>query len=186
MDESVRNYSHTNWSQRHETKAHPKYFYQAVCREADYVRRIGGLPLFIEFDMAAQQDAIYNDLYGLAAGQVYTYRTSPGYWPYGNLTKWLTRYSAYIWCDARRLENPADVIRITAACLAVNIALNLVAIPIWGAVGAAGTTLLSETLLAGWILGLLIRQIRSGVLVDSELSLEGSTAEAIAAHDEAV
>ncbi len=112
MDESLRDYSHTNWSQMHWTKGRPVHFYQAICREADYIRRIEGIPLFIMFDMASELDRIYNVLYGLAAGEIYTYVTTPGWWPYGNLTKWLTRYSAAVWTDARRVKDPAKLFRI--------------------------------------------------------------------------
>jgi uncharacterized membrane protein len=113
MDESVRDYSHTNFSY-----GRPEVFYQAICREADYMKRIGGLPLFITFDMASQLDRTYNVLMGLAGGQRYTYITSPAEFTYGNLTKWLTRFSAFVWDDTRRVKAPADWITVTAAPLA--------------------------------------------------------------------
>ncbi|MBM4041362.1 MAG: hypothetical protein FJ290_22910 [Planctomycetes bacterium] len=101
MDESVRDWSHTNFS-----PGHAKPFYEAICREADYMKRIGGLPLFITFDMASELDRAYNVLCGLAAGERYTYMTTPGVWPYGDMARWLTRFSAFVWDDTRRLREP--------------------------------------------------------------------------------
>ncbi|HUT37199.1 MAG TPA: glutamine amidotransferase [Planctomycetota bacterium] len=101
MDESVRDWSHTNFS-----PGHTRPFYEAICREADYLKRIGGLPLFITFDMASELDRAYNVLCGLAAGQRYTYLTTPGVWPYGDMAKWLTRFSAFVWDDTKRLKDP--------------------------------------------------------------------------------
>ncbi|MBM4032739.1 MAG: hypothetical protein FJ291_13250 [Planctomycetes bacterium] len=101
MDESVRDWSHTNFS-----PGHAKPFYEAICREADYMKRIGGLPLFITFDMASELDRAYNVLCGLAAGERYTYMTTPGVWPYGDMARWLTRFSAFVWDDTKRLKEP--------------------------------------------------------------------------------
>ncbi len=101
MDESVRDWSHTNFS-----PGHTRPFYEAICREADYMKRIGGLPLFITFDMASELDRAYNVLCGLAAGQRYTYLTTPGVWPYGDMARWLTRFSAFVWDDTKRLKEP--------------------------------------------------------------------------------
>ncbi len=101
MDESVRDWSHTNFS-----PGHTRPFYEAICREADYLKRIGGLPLFITFDMASELDRAYNVLCGLAAGQRYTYLTTPGVWPYGDMARWLTRFSAFVWDDTKRLKDP--------------------------------------------------------------------------------
>jgi len=107
MDESVRDWSHSNFS-----PGYVRPFYEAICREADYEKRIGGLPLFITFDMASPQDRTLNVLFGLAAGQRYTYITSPGDFPFGPLTKFLTRYSAFVWDDTRRIANPESVIEV--------------------------------------------------------------------------
>ncbi len=113
MDESAREYSHTNYSY-----GRPEIFYQAICREGDYMKRIGGLPLFITFDMASQLDATYNVIMGLAAGQRYTYMTSPGDFPAGQLTRWLTRWSAFVWDDTKRIGNAAEAVTVQAAPLA--------------------------------------------------------------------
>lgn len=109
MDESVRDWSHSNFS-----PGYIRPFYEALCRQADYIKRIGGLPLIIVFDMASQQDRTINVLHALAAGQRYTYITSPGDFPFGPLPKFLTRYSAFVWDDTARIDNPEQHIRITA------------------------------------------------------------------------
>ncbi len=108
MDESVRDWSHSNFS-----PGFVRPFYEAICREADYEKRIGGLPLFITFDMASAQDRTWNCLYGLAAGQRYTYLTSPADFPYGSLAKFLTRYSAFVWDDTARLAKPEEAVRVS-------------------------------------------------------------------------
>lgn len=107
MDESVRNWSHTNFS-----SGRIRPFYEAICREADYIKRIGGLPLFITFDMASAQDRTLNVLFGLAAGERYTYMNSPGDFPYGKLPKFLTRYSAFVWDDTKRVADVAAHVRV--------------------------------------------------------------------------
>ena len=107
MDESVRNWSHTNFS-----PGTMRPFYGALCREADYVKRLGGLPLFITFDMASPQDQAFNVLCGLAAGERYCYLTSPGEFAYGPLPKFLTRYAAFVWDDTRRVAAPAKRISV--------------------------------------------------------------------------
>jgi len=108
MDESVRDWSNTNFS-----SGDMLLFYQAIAREADYVKRVGGLPLFITFDMGTEQDKTFNVLCGLAAGQRYTYMTSPGDFAFGTLPRFLTRYSAFIWDDTARLQSPRDVISVS-------------------------------------------------------------------------
>ncbi len=112
MDESVRDWSHSSFS-----PGHIRPFYDAITREADYIKRIGGLPLFITFDMASNQDLTWNVIFGLAAGQRYTYINSPGDFLYGPLPRFLTRYSALIWDDTARLANPDDAIIIKPADL---------------------------------------------------------------------
>jgi uncharacterized membrane protein len=107
MDESVRDWSHTNFS-----SGLMRPFYEAVCREADYEKRIGGLPLFITFDMASPQDGTFNVLCGLAAGERYTYSTSPGDFAFGPLPKFLTRYSAFIWDDTELVAKPEQYITV--------------------------------------------------------------------------
>ena len=108
MDESVREWSHSNFS-----PGFIEPFYTAICREADYEKRIGGLPLFITFDMASPQDTTLNVLFGLAAGERYTYLTSPGDFPFGPLPKFLTRYSAFVWDDTKRVAKPESVVSVT-------------------------------------------------------------------------
>ncbi len=107
MDESVRDWSHTNFS-----TGLIRPFYEALAREADYIKRIGGLPLYITFDLASPQDTTLNVLIGLAAGQRYTYLTSPGDFAYGTLPKFLTRYSAFIWDDTARLAAASEAVNV--------------------------------------------------------------------------
>lgn len=108
MDESVR--GHSRW-----TDGSMRNFYDAICREADYEKRIGGLPLFITFDMGSKQDVTWNVLFGLAAGQRYTYLTSPGDYAFGPLPKFLTRYSAFVWDDTALIASPATHFEVTPA-----------------------------------------------------------------------
>jgi uncharacterized membrane protein len=107
MDESIR-----EWSAGYGGAAIRPY-YEAICREADYEKRIGGLPLFITFDRATHQDAIYNTLWGLAGGQRYTYNNTVGDFNAGPLTRFLTRYSAFIWDDTASVKDPARFVHVT-------------------------------------------------------------------------
>jgi len=107
MDESTREWSHSNYS-----PGHVLPFYEAVCREADYERRIGGLPLFMTFDMGSKQDITFDVLCGLAAGQRYAYLTSPGDFAFGPLPKFLTRYSAFVWDDTKGVAQPERFIEV--------------------------------------------------------------------------
>lgn len=107
MDESIRDWSHSNFS-----PGHIRPYYSAMCRQADYVKRVGGLPLFIIFDMASRQDSMFNALFGLAAGHRYTYATSLGNFEFGMMSKFLTRYSAFIWDDTRRVANAESIISV--------------------------------------------------------------------------
>ena len=108
MDESVR--GHSRW-----TDGSMRTFYEGICREADYVKRIGGLPLYITFDMGSRQDVTWNVLSGLAAGQRYTYLTSPGDYAFGTLPKFLTRYSSVVWDDTAMVANAAQHFAVTLA-----------------------------------------------------------------------
>lgn len=117
MDESVR--GHSRW-----TNGSMRNFYEAICREANYEKRIGGLPLFITFDMGSKQDVTWNVLMGLAAGQRYTYLTSPGDYAFGPLPKFLTRYSAFVWDDTALIAKAAEYFQVTpSAGAAANTAL---------------------------------------------------------------
>ena len=105
MDESIREWTMASGETRP--------YYEAICREADYEKRIGGLPLFILFDRASKQDSVFNILWGLAAGQRYTYATTAGDFASGPLTRFLTRYSAFIWDDTARVKDAARIVTIT-------------------------------------------------------------------------
>ena len=108
MDESVR--GHSRW-----TDGSMRTFYEGICREADYVKRIGGLPLYITFDMGSRQDVTWNVLSGLAGGQRYTYLTSPGDYAFGTLPKFLTRYSSAVWDDTAMIANAASHFQVALA-----------------------------------------------------------------------
>jgi O-antigen/teichoic acid export membrane protein len=51
-------------------------------------------------------------------------------------------------------------IKIMLACVIVNILLNSLAIPLWGALGAAWTTVVTQALLAVWVVKLNITELR--------------------------
>lgn len=108
MDESVR--GHSRW-----TDGSMRTFYEGICREANYVKRIGGLPLYITFDMGSRQDVTWNVLSGLAGGQRYTYLTTPGDYAFGTLPKFLTRYSAFVWDDTAMIANVASHFQVRLA-----------------------------------------------------------------------
>lgn len=112
MDESVRDWSHSNFS-----PGTIRPFYEALCREADYEKRIGGLPLAFTLDMGSAQDRSIGVLCVLAAGQRYCYITSPGDFAFGPLPKFLTRYSAFVWDDTRRVANAEAAIKVSASVL---------------------------------------------------------------------
>jgi len=61
---------------------------------------------------------------------------------------------------AGALHREGAAARVLALCLAANVALNLFAIPRWGPLGAAWTTLITETLAASWILWLVYGALR--------------------------
>jgi hypothetical protein len=108
MDESVRSWSHTNYS-----SGVMRPFYDAICREADYVKRADGLPLFITFDIGSPQDKTLNILMGLAAGERYTYITAPQTdFAFGSLPKFLTRFSAMEWDDTAMIAKAGDVVKV--------------------------------------------------------------------------
>lgn len=62
---------------------------------------------------------------------------------------------------AGALHREAAAARVLALCLTINVATNLLAIPRWGPVGAAWTTVITETLAAGWILSLVYGALRA-------------------------
>ena len=108
MDESVRNWSNTQFS-----PGTMRPFYTALAREANYIKRIGGLPLYIIFDMGTTLDRFFNIVCGLASGQRYTYITSPGDFAFGTTPKFLTRYSAFVWDDTACLGDIDNTITVS-------------------------------------------------------------------------
>ena len=101
MDESVRGYG-----------GDIKPYYAALASEADYIKRIGGLPLIITFDQATKQDGSLDGRIALAAGQRYTYNTSCGDFAFGSSPKFLTRFSAFVWDDTARIADAAGVVDV--------------------------------------------------------------------------
>jgi len=57
-----------------------------------------------------------------------------------------------------RLE--AKIVKIMIVCVVINIVLNSIGIPLWGPIGAAWTTVVSETILAVWLLKLNYQKLR--------------------------
>ena len=110
MDESVREWSHTNYS-----SGVMQPFYEALAREADYEKRIGGLPLFITLGMGSPQDITLGVLMGVAAGQRYTYMSSPADFAFGPLSRFMTRYSAVVWDDTKAIADAGKFVKITPA-----------------------------------------------------------------------
>ena len=126
MDESVRDWSHTNFS-----SGLIRPYWEAIAREADYVKRIGGLPLIITFDMASGLDTTLDVLFALACGQRYTYLTAPpSDFAFGTLPRFLTRYSAFVWDDTARVAEPEKFIRVAAGSTA-NAKATQAAAPWW-------------------------------------------------------
>ena len=64
---------------------------------------------------ADAQDDVFNCLIGLAAGERYTYHTSPGDFAFGPLPKFLTRFSAFVWDDTARIAKADQVVSVKAA-----------------------------------------------------------------------
>jgi O-antigen/teichoic acid export membrane protein len=67
--------------------------------------------------------------------------------------------------NALHLERAA--IRVLAWGLVANLALNSVAIPAWGPIGAAATTLLTQSFIAIWLTLLVIARLRSATSADA-------------------
>jgi Na+-driven multidrug efflux pump len=59
------------------------------------------------------------------------------------------------------IHTEAVTARVMAICVGINVLLNCVSIPVWGAMGAAWTTVISETILALWLVRLTRRHVRS-------------------------
>jgi O-antigen/teichoic acid export membrane protein len=70
---------------------------------------------------------------------------------------------------AKSLLLDKKTIKIMLTCMVANIFLNSFAIPLWGAVGAACTTIATEALLAVWIVKLVLSELRWQYLRDSDI-----------------
>ena len=62
---------------------------------------------------------------------------------------------------ANALHLEKKVLPIMLTCVFVNVLLNMISIPKWGPLGAAWTTVISETLLASWLVGLIARELKT-------------------------
>lgn len=51
-------------------------------------------------------------------------------------------------------------LRVVIACIVANVVLNAVAIPLWGPMGAAWVTLVTQTLWSFWIVRIVLRRLR--------------------------
>lgn len=67
---------------------------------------------------------------------------------------------------AQSLQLHRAILRVMIVCVSVNILLNVIAIPRWGALGSAWTTVISEVLLAGWLLWLVYDGTRTAMESD--------------------
>jgi O-antigen/teichoic acid export membrane protein len=66
---------------------------------------------------------------------------------------------------ARSLDLERTAVAWMALCVLLNVALNAVAIPLWGPLGAAWSSVASQTLLAGLLLRLNLRGLAEGARV---------------------
>jgi O-antigen/teichoic acid export membrane protein len=64
---------------------------------------------------------------------------------------------------AGSLHLEGTALKATLGALASNVVINLMAIPRWGALGAAVTTLVTELGLTGWLLYIVSRRLRAAV-----------------------
>jgi O-antigen/teichoic acid export membrane protein len=72
---------------------------------------------------------------------------------------------------ANALHAEKKAIRIMLVCVSVNVILNSITIPLWGSLGAAWTTVISESLLAIWLIQLIIHTLKGLPAEDAESSL---------------
>jgi len=55
----------------------------------------------------------------------------------------------------------ASTAKVMSICVSINVVLNCISIPVWGAIGAAWTTVISESILTVWLIRLTRQQINS-------------------------
>jgi len=61
-------------------------------------------------------------------------------------------------------------LRVVITCLVANVALNAVAIPVWGPMGAAWVTLVTQTLWSVWIVRIVLRRLREARVPSVDLA----------------
>jgi O-antigen/teichoic acid export membrane protein len=59
------------------------------------------------------------------------------------------------------IHTEAVTAKVMSICVGINVSLNCVSIPVWGAMGAAWTTVISETIVALWLVRLTRRHVRA-------------------------
>jgi O-antigen/teichoic acid export membrane protein len=82
---------------------------------------------------------------------------------------------------AGSLHLEGTALRATLVALASNVTLNLVAIPRWGAPGAAAATLVTESALTGWLLFITWQRLRAALRRSDATGQEHSLADVAAA-----
>jgi O-antigen/teichoic acid export membrane protein len=81
---------------------------------------------------------------------------------------------------AGALHLEAAAAKVLAVCLVANVTLNLLAIPRWGPIGAAWSTLLTETLATTWLLRLVRRALREKPASGAPAPMPGPSVELLA------
>jgi O-antigen/teichoic acid export membrane protein len=81
---------------------------------------------------------------------------------------------------AGALHLEATAAKVLAVCLVANVTLNLLTIPRWGPIGAAWSTLLTETLATAWLLRLVHRALREKPASGAPEPMPGSSVELLA------
>ena len=61
---------------------------------------------------------------------------------------------------AKSMRLEVKIVKIMIVCVVINIVLNSIGIPLWGPIGAAWTTMISETILAVWLVKLNFQELR--------------------------
>jgi len=77
---------------------------------------------------------------------------------------------------AGALHAERAAVLVTLAALAANVAINVLAIPRWGAVGAAWSTLITETALTGGVTALVVRRLRAAARAGADHASSASSA----------
>jgi O-antigen/teichoic acid export membrane protein len=71
----------------------------------------------------------------------------------------LVGFVAVFLANALHLER--KLVLVLGACVMLNVLLNAIAIPVWGPVGAAWATVVTQNMLAVWVLALIVRELQT-------------------------